>query len=541
MDTANLTGQKLLLAFEGREPTPEIRAALQKYRPAGLTLFCSLNIDEPGQVRALTASLQGLAQEMGLPRLLIATDQEGGQLMAIWKGVTPLPGNMALGAAGSSDLARQAGEVLGRELSAMGVNVNYAPSCDVNLNPHNPVIGIRSFGEKPDEVARLAAAMIEGIQSQGVAAAAKHFPGHGDTASDSHHGLPSVPHAIERLQEVEFPPFKAAIEAGVELVMSAHLALPAVDGAEALPATLSPVILQDLLRGKLGFKGVIVSDAMDMHAIRQGEALGEDAIRAAKAGIDLLLLTSEPADQQRVQASLLNAVENNVIERSQVTNSVERILALKNWLASRPAAPGMDVVGCAAHRAVADEIAERSITLVRDWTRVLPLEPTAEQRVAVIVPKPIDLTPADTSSYVTPTLAAALRQYHPNVDEFIISYAPDGSEIAALVPQLSTYDLIILGTLNAFESTGQVELVREALRSGIPTIVVALRLPYDLAAFPEAPTYICTYSLLEPSMQALARALLGKIPFQGRLPASIPGLYAVGHAQNQSGVNIIKN
>jgi beta-N-acetylhexosaminidase len=522
MNSPHLVGQKLLLAFRGKEPTPGIMAALQKYRPAGLSLFRSLNIDNPAQIRSLTVSLQRIAQDFGLPPLLIATDQEGGQLMAVGEGTTLLPGNMALGATGSTDLARRTGEVLGRELAAMGINVDYAPSCDVNINPCNPVICTRSFGEKPDEVASLAAAMIGGIQSQGVAAAAKHFPGHGDTATDSHHGVPSLPHDLDRLQQVEFLPFRAAIKAGVKLVMSAHIALPAVDGLDAPPATLSPAILNGILRDQLGFEGVIVSDAMDMQAIRQGEALGEDAVRAAAAGVDLLLLTSNPTDHERVYTSLLKAVGNGVLDREALSSSVERILSLKHWLAGQAPAPGLDVVGCIDHQAVAEEIAERSITLVRDRAKLLPLKLRAEQRVAVIIPRPVDLTPADTSSYITPGLAAAVREHHPNMVEYIIPYAPEDADIAALVQQLSNYDLLICGTLNAFESPGQANLVRRILQSGIPTIVVALRLPYDLTAFPEAPTYICTYSILEPSMQALSKALFGQIAFQGKLPVQLP-------------------
>ena len=422
MDIPHSIGQKLLLAFDGKEPTPEIIEALKKYKPAGLTFFRSLNIDSPAQVRQLTDSLQRLAQDFGLPPLLIATDQEGGQLMAVGEGTTQLPGNMALGATGSTELARKAGEVLGQELAAMGINVNYAPSCDVNINPQNPVIGIRSFGENPEDVARLAGAMIEGIQSQGVAATAKHFPGHGDTAGDSHHGLPSVPHNLERLKKVEFPPFRAAIAADVKLMMTAHLALPALDGPDAPPATLSRRILHGLLREELGFEGVIVTDAMDMGAIRQGEALGEDVVRAITAGADLLLLTSNPDDQRCVYESLLQAVRFGKLDSEAITNSIERILALKRWLA-RTSQPDLSVVGCAAHQAVAVEIAERSVTLVRDNANLLPLNLNPEQRIAAIVPKPIDLTPADTSSYVTPGLGAALRNYHSNVDEYMLSYA----------------------------------------------------------------------------------------------------------------------
>ena len=300
MKIEEAVGQKLLLAFAGKDrPSPEILAAIRDYQPAGITLFRYLNVDNPAQVRQLNQLLQEAARQAGLPPLLITADQEGGQLLAIGEGVTLLPGNMALGAAGSPELARQAGGVLGRELAAMGINVDYAPCADVNVNPQNPVVGTRSFGENPQTVANLTAAMVAGMQSAGVAATAKHFPGHGDTASDSHRGIPVVPHSLERLRRVEFPPFIAAAQAGVKLVMTAHLALPAVDGREDLPATLSPRILKGLLRAELGFKGVIVTDAMDMQAIRQGEALGEEVVRAAAAGADLLLITSNPQDQRR--------------------------------------------------------------------------------------------------------------------------------------------------------------------------------------------------------------------------------------------------
>jgi beta-N-acetylhexosaminidase len=527
MDVDTAAGQRLLLAFPGKdEPSAALARALRQYRPSGLVLFRSLNIDSASQLRAYTERLQRLARELDLAPLLIAADQEGGQLMAVGD-ATPLPGNMALGATGSADLARRAGEVLGRELAALGVNVNFAPCVDVNVNPQNPVVGVRSFGENPDEVARLAAALIAGIQSQGVAATAKHFPGHGDTDTDSHHGLPAVPHALARLRQVEFPPFQAAIAAGVQLVMTAHLALPAVDGPAAPPATLSANILHGLLRGEMGFRGVIITDAMDMRAIAQGDALGANAVRAAAAGADLLLLTADPDDHRRVHASLRDALARRALDPAGAAASLERIAALKRWLAGRPQ-PDLSVVGSAAHRRVAAEIAERSITLVRDTAGLLPLRARPEQRIAAIVPRPTDLTPADTSSTVTPTLAAALRERHPNVDEVRVSYAPDAEEIARVAAQVRDHAVLIIGTFNACTSPGQALLVSRLLGLGIPTVVVALRLPYDLAAFPEAPAYVCTYSVLEPSMQALAAALFGRTAFQGRLPVAIPGLQAAG-------------
>ncbi len=525
-----MIGQRLMLAFRGKDNlSSEIRDAIKKIKPAGITLFRSFNIDNPQQVKHLTTLLQDAAREAGLPSLLIAADQEGGQLMAIGSGTTQLPGSMALGAAGSADLSRRAGEVLGRELAAMGINVNYAPCCDVNLNPQNPVIGIRSFGEDPARVAEMAVAMMDGIQSAGVAACAKHFPGHGDTSSDSHLGLPIVPHSLDRLRKVEFPPFESAIRAGTKMVMTAHLALPSIDGSDAPPATLSPAILKNLLRDQLKFQGVVITDAMDMHAIAQGEALGANAVRAAKAGADLLLITTDPKDQQLVHASLMQAAKDGTLSREDLAASAERISSLKQWLANQKAEFDLDIVGCAEHRRVADEIAARSITLVRDQAKILPLRLGSGQRIAVIVPKPMDLTPADTSSYVVPNLASALRTFHPNVDEFIVSHSPSENEIASIVEGMRSYDLIVIGTLNAFDNSDQSVLVRKVLGSGKPVVVAAMRLPYDLMAFPEAPTYVCTYSILEPSMNALASALFGQGKFQGRLPVTIPGLYPAGY------------
>jgi len=523
-----MIGQRLMLAFRAKEElSPEIRKAIQKFKPGGVTLFRSHNIDNPQQVKHLTALLQDAAHRAGLPPLLIAVDQEGGQLMTIGNGTTSLPGNMALGAAGSVDLSRRSGEVLGRELAAMGINVNYAPCCDVNLNPNNPVIGIRSFGEDPSMVAELASAMVSGIQSAGVAACAKHFPGHGDTASDSHVGLPVVPHSLDRLRKVEFVPFQSAIRAGAKMVMTAHLALPAIDGSNAPPATLSPAVLKNLLREQLGFQGVIITDAMDMYAISQGEALGLNAVRAAAASADLLLITTNPNDQSLVRESLLRAAKDGTLSPKDLDSSAERILSLKNWLMNQESESDLEVVGCADHRRVADEIAARSVTLVRDQTKILPLRLTSGQRVAVIVPKLIDLTPADTSSYETLALTSALRKFHYDLDEFIVSHAPTQQEIAQVVERISNYNLVVMGTINAFSETRQQELVHEILRQNIPTIVVAMRLPYDLMSFPEAPMYVCTYSILEPSMKAVASALFGQSEFEGRLPVSIPGLYPV--------------
>jgi beta-N-acetylhexosaminidase len=268
-----------------------------------------------------------------------------------------------------------------------------------------------------------------------------------------------------------------------------------------------------------------------MKAIAQGEALGTNAVRAANAGADLLLITSDPEDQRRVQTHLLEAARNGNLNLEENQASIERILALKDWLTDQSQDLDLGVVGCDDHKKVADEIARRSITLVRDQTGLLPLHLPSKKRAAVVFPIPMDLTPADTSSYVLPTLGQSLRMYHPEVDEFLIPQTPSAMDICNLLGQLWKYDLIVMGTINAFNQPQQAVLVREVLKTGIPTIVVALRLPYDLRAFPEAQTYVCTYSILEPSMKALASALFGKSSFYGHLPVSIPDLYSIGHRQ----------
>lgn len=523
----NAVGQLLMLSFVGTEPSAEVLEALRRDRAAGVTLFRHLNVRSPGQVRALTAALQAAAADCGLPPLLIAADQEGGTLLAL-PGATPFPGNLALGAAGSPDLARRTGYAIGRELAAMGININYAPVCDVNSNPHNVSVGPRSFGEDPVRVAELGAAMIEGMQTAGVAATAKHFPGLGDAGADSHHELPQLLHTVTHLQTIELPPFAAAIRAGVRLVMTAHIALPVVTEGLLLPATLSPAILRGLLRNEMGFAGVIITDALEMKAIQQGPGLLIDAIAAVAAGNDLLLLNVTMSNEGVIYQGLLQAARRTLLPGGQVRASAERVLALKEWT-TRRAPPALEVVGCVEHQALAFEIAAQAVTLVRNAAGCLPIQLPSDAPVAVVVPQPQDLTPADTSSYERPALAQAVRAQHGLVDEFVMPIDPAESDVSALRAQLARYALVIVGTIGAALHPGQAALINALLAEGVATIVVALRMPYDLVMFPAAPTFVCAYSLQPASLQALAQALWGRLPFRGRLPVSIPGLYAVGH------------
>jgi beta-N-acetylhexosaminidase len=514
-------GQQFLLSFTGkRKPPSELLEILKRQHVGGIVLFRAKNMGSLAELRELTAALQKTALQSGQPPLLIAADQEGGQLMAIGD-ATPFPGNMALGATGSEKLAYRVGKALGREVAAVGVNVDFAPVCDVNNNPANPVVGTRSFGESPALVSRLSAALVRGLQSAGVAATAKHFPGHGDTASDSHHGAPVLLHDSKRVHRVELPPFRAAIKAGVRLVMTAHIVFPALNGGTTLPATLSRDILQGLLRRKLSFDGLIVSDAMDMHAIEQGPGLVVDALAALGAGVDLLLLNHDLARVSSTYSCAVQAARRGLLSPQEIRASARRILKLKAWLA-RSKQPPLSVIGCRDHWALAREVAEKSVTLVRDAGGQLPLNLQPNARIAVVIPRPEDLTPADTSSLVMPALATAMRRYHGQVDDYTVAMNPSVAEITALRARLAKYDLLILGTINAATYPGQAALVNTLLKNGSRVIAVALRMPYDLAAYPAAPTYVCTYSILPPAMEALAQVLWGRIPFRGKLPVSIP-------------------
>jgi beta-N-acetylhexosaminidase len=523
MTLEQAVGQQFLLTFEGREtPSEQFLEMLRRQHVGGVVLFRHKNMGGLAELRGLTHALQHAAAESGQPPLLIAADQEGGQLIAVDQ-TTPFPGNMALGAAGSDKLAYKVGRAIGKELSAVGINVDFAPVCDVNSNPLNPVIGTRSFGEDPKLVAQLSAALIRGLQSSGIAATAKHFPGHGDTSSDSHQNAPIVKHDAKRIRSVELAPFRSAVESGVRLVMTAHIVMPALNGgSNELPATLSPAILRNLLRRKMRFNGVIVSDALDMHAMEQGSGYVAETMAAVAAGIDLLLFNHDLSRVEPACSNLVQAAWRGLLSADEIYASARRVMALKNWI-KRQRQESLAVIGCDEHLALAQEVARKSITLVRDTARLFPLRLGPDQKIAVAIPRPEDLTPADTSSYVKPVLAEALRRYHPRVDEFSFAMSPAAEEIGALCERLAKYELVVLGTINATAHPAQAELVKKLIKQGTRVIAVALRMPYDLAAYPAAYTYICTYSILPPAMEALAEALFGRIAFSGKLPVTIPG------------------
>ena len=520
-----MTLARLMIAFDGTELPRSAARRINEQGVAGVTLFRVHNIVDPPRVRSLTAAIQE-ARPAGAPPLLVAADQEGGQLVGLGGETTQFAGAMALGATGDDDLAERVAGATARELRALGVNVNYAPVCDLADNPANPALGIRSFGDDPEAVGTLAAATVRGLQDHGVAATAKHFPGAGDTTADPHHELPLVARTTAELAGRELVPFQAALAAGARMVMTGHFALLGENDDQ--PASLSTAVLRDLLRGQLQFDGVTVTDALDMHALAQGSAQIVDAVAALRAGEDVLLGTADAEALERLGEGLAQAQRRGLIDADDDAAAKGRLDELRRWLGHYDQPP-LDVVGCAEHQLLAAELARRSITLVRNDDRLLPLTPAVDTRIAVVQSMPADLTPADTSSTVPPTLASALRRRLNGVEEILLPAAPGEADIAGLVARLATFDVVVVGTFSAHLQPTQAALAAAVLASGRPTVTIALRTPWDLLAYPSARTHVCSYGILPPSMEALAAALLGEAPFVGRLPVDIAGLYPRGH------------
>lgn len=527
-------GQMVMAGFPGAAVGPEVTQLIRQHAVGGVILFAR-NVQNPYQVADLTRALQQMARSSGagVP-LFIAADQEGGIVVRIRDGVTVFPGAMALGATGSEEYAYQAGRVTGRELKALGINMNFAPVLDVNNNAANPVIGVRSFGEDPAAVARLGTAFIRGLQAEGVAATAKHFPGHGDTDTDSHIALPTVPHERARLDQVELVPFRAAIEAGVDAIMTAHVTFPAVDPTPGMPATLSHRVLTGLLREELGFKGLIVTDAMEMQAITSNFGIVEAAVRAVEAGADMVLVAwpADWYDAVRVIQGLVQAARSGRISEERINASVRRILEYKKARGLFEAAPYdrsaiAASIGRPEDRALALQMAADAVTVVKDDQGILPLDPSALGKVLVISPQLTELTQAEERGASLTTLGNVIGKRVPNVTELVIGTNPNTNQRVQAVTAARQADTVIIGTYRA--NAAQAALVDDLRRMGKRLIVVALREPYDLLRFPNVPTYVATYGYLPLHMEALAQVLFGERPAKGRLPVSLPSLFPLGH------------
>jgi beta-N-acetylhexosaminidase len=510
---------------------------IEKYRLGGIIYFAwAHNTRDPHQIADLSNGIQKASLDLprGLP-VLIATDQEHGIVARVGKPATLLPGAMALGASGSKADAKALGRVAGAELAALGIRQNYSTVCDVNVNPANPVIGVRSLGADPLAAARLAAAEVVGYQNSGVAATAKHFPGHGDTAVDSHYGFPIITHSREQWDELDAPPFRAAIRAGIDSIMTAHLMVPALDPTGD-PATLSRPILTGILREELGYDGVVVTDSLGMQGVRTKYGDARVAVMAVQAGVDQLL---NPPDIDVSWNAVLDAVRTGELTEERLEESILRILRLKAKLGlfTDPYVTheGVDeAVGTRAHYKAAERIADNTTTLLVNEGGLLPLNRLSHRRVLVVGPDPA--SPSLSDGPTTKVIAAALAEFGFTTTARTTGTAPTATAIAGAVTAAADADAVVVATYNVTATSTQRTLVQRLLETGKPVVVLAVRNPYDVAHLPGARAVVASYSWTDTEVRAAARVIAGQVSPSGRLPvpvqrADAPAevLFPIGH------------
>ncbi|MER5210468.1 glycoside hydrolase family 3 protein [Streptomyces sp. NPDC002838] len=508
-----------------------------RYRVGGIIYFSwAHNTRSPHQIADLSNGIQqaSLTQPRGLP-VLISTDQEHGIVCRVGEPATLFPGAMAIGAGGSRADARTLGRIAGAELRAIGVRQNYSPVADVNVNPANPVIGVRSFGSGPDAVAGLVAAEVTGYQRSSVAATAKHFPGHGDTAVDSHYGFPVITHTRAQWDELDAPPFRAAIRAGIDSIMTAHIQFPALD-ASGDPATLSRPILTGILREELGYDGVVVTDSLGMEGVRTKYGDDRVPVLALKAGVDQLL---NPPSLAVAWNAVLKAVQDGELTEERLDASILRILRLKAKLRlfESPYVSQAGVsrtVGTAAHLAAADRIAERTTTLLVNRRRLLPLSRREHPKLLVVGADPA--SPSGTTGPPTGVLAAALTELGFTATALSTGTAPSATTVAKAVAAARGVDAVVVGTYNVTATSAQKSLVEQVVATGKPVVAVAIRNPYDVAQLPSVPACLAAYSWTDVELRAAARVIAGRVEPRGKLPVPVPRadeptrvLYPVGY------------
>lgn len=475
-----LLGQLLMVGFNGLEPDAHIEAMIREERIGGVILF-RRNLESPAQVAALTARLQEINRRHSDIPLLIALDQEGDMARRFDGGVTPLPPAMLFRNQGSPDDCRALHRVVGTELRAMGINLNLAPVLDVNSNPANPVIGVRAFGETVAEVERYGLAALAGLHEGGVRACGKHFPGHGDTTMDSHDALPSVPHARNRLDELELAPFRAAFRQGLDAVMTAHVRFPAIE-PDDLPATLSRRVLTDLLRGRMGFDGVVLTDCMAMAAILEHHGIVRATPMAVAAGADIVLVSHHPALQRQAAQALRDALDDGSLTRVEAQTAIERVLRLKTRLAGPAAlAHGFQAPqGMAlAERVYRDGMYRRGTPAAID-----PAVPTLLISFAVRDYAPIDQLALGGRSMPAEDLLPHFRAAGIAAEELALPPAPDAAQVEQALVRIGRARQVVVQTYDACRHPSQLRIVQAVPAAAL--WLLAGRLPYDLDAVPAA-------------------------------------------------------
>jgi beta-N-acetylhexosaminidase len=476
------------------------------------------------------AGLSNRLQNLSETPLLISADFERGTGMRVTDGAL-FPNNMAIGATNNLELAYKMGLVISAESRSLGIHQDYAPVCDVNNNPDNPIINVRSFGEDPELVSRMSEAEIRGLQDGKVISTAKHFPGHGDTKIDSHNDLPVLNFSIDRLNKIELVPFKNAIKNNVMSVMIAHLSFPELETGPHVPASLSHSIVDGLLKKELGFKGLVVTDALNMKGITKYFSTSEVALMCVKAGIDLILM---PIDEEETINAIEKAVNNKIISEERIDESAEKILKAKQWLGlfenkNVDESKVSSIVNTAESNTLAQQIADESITLVKDDNNILPLKSKTPKTLVLNLS---DGTDNINSSY----FSEQIKNTIPDCSVENISTEITNTDANNIISDASSYEVIIAavyakvryGTGKISIMPSQAELLRNLNQSNSNLIVISLGNPYILKEIPSVSCYICAYGDANVSIISAIKAIYGDIKFKGKLPVSLTDSYKFG-------------
>lgn len=501
-------GQRLVGGFPGKEMSPDFIRVVKKYKIGNVILF-QHNVESNEQLRRLCGEIHALVRRETGHDAFITIDQEGGAVTRLPREAVNVPGAMALAATGDEENACRAARLTAAELRSFGINFDLAPVADVNSNPDNPIIGVRSYGDQPEQVERYACAALRGYLEGGVMASAKHFPGHGDTAMDTHLSLPCIDKSLEELEAMELRPFRALIAAGCPAVTTTHILFPQLE-PEKVPATMSRRIITGLLKQRLGFTGLVVSDCMEMDAIGRYYGSARGAAAAMAAGVDLVFISHTVATLEEAALACRAAAESGEIPASELDASVENILRCK----AEYCRPAKGTPGRPEAMAEAAALRRESITLVRGELPALGADPffcgCADYRAGLVSNAGEDS--ATFAGFLSGRLGGA---------GLVTGKDPGPEEIRAAVEAARGRSAILVNTYNGHLFPGQGALVRALGELGIPMAVVALRNPYDLRDTPPHAAALAAWDYSAPTLEALVPILTGEAKPQGRLPIAL--------------------
>ncbi len=505
-------GQLIFTGFPSSFISGEMKRLISDYKIGNVILF-ERNVENAAQLRSLCAELQkDIKGWTGLPAL-IAIDQEGGRVVRLPADATNVPGAMAIASTGKPEHAYAAGRLAALELRALGINFNLAPVLDINNNPRNPVINVRSYGDTAEVVEKFGVQMMKGLKAGGVLACVKHFPGHGDTEVDSHIGLPSIAKSLAELEQLELRPFRKAVAQGAESVMTSHILFPMLE-PEPVPATMSRKVITGLLKERLGFKGLVVTDCLEMDAIRKHYGTARGAVGALKAGVHMLLISHTPELVIEAVKAIEAAVRSGELPMEAIDEAVARILACKSkYGASTGSQQMLDEVGCETHRRAASSMSKGSICLVRG--KLEPIQAGGSGTMFIgAAPYRADLASSATSKGVgfAEAMGTAFAAAHATV-----SSNPGETEWKSVVERAKPYERVVIGLYNAVDNPGQLALANQLVKNGHRVTAIALGKPYDLERLEGDVTCLAAFEYTGLALSSLNAILSGAAEANGKI------------------------